>query len=199
MQCLTLPFVMAKRALCKAAASIGQLLTLAWNNHYVGDTQDVEMQESNIPCLQQTTDDVITQETYTNYNSPPLIWTMQTAHFKALVLQAIISVSDCTSSVIKYCPIREVIVDQKGRLLTFIPPPEKTQVNQYLQMLRSTLLCPTFMDSVGTLRHKEYTYITFDPQSKLWTNTQNNQIVIGLNSPILDTPATSDVYINCHN
>ena len=86
MQCMTLPFVMAKRALCNAATSIGQSLTLAWNNHYVGDTQDVEMQESNIPCLQQTTDDVISQEMYTNYNALPLMWTVQTAPFKALVL-----------------------------------------------------------------------------------------------------------------
>ena len=92
MQCMTLPFVIAKRVLCKAAASIGESLTLAFfgNDHYVGDTQDVEMQESNAPCLQQTADEFITQEMYTHYNCPPLIWTMQTAHFKALVLQAII-------------------------------------------------------------------------------------------------------------
>ena len=122
---------------------------------------------------------------------------MQTAHFKALVLQAIIMVSDCASTVIKYCPIREVIVDHKGRLLTFLPPPEKTQVNQYLQLLRTTLLSPTFMDSVGTLRHKEYTYITYDMQTKLWTNTQNNQIVIGLSTPILEPPLTFDVSQNC--
>jgi len=199
MQCMTLPFVIAKRILCKAAASVGESLMLAFfgPDHYVGDTQDVEMQESNAPCLQQTADEVITQETYTQYNCPPLIWTMQTAHFKALVLQAIIMESDCASTVIKYCPVRQVIVDHKGRLITFLPPPEKTQVNQYLQMLRNTSPNPTFMDSVGTLRHKEHTYLTYDMQTKLWTNTQNNQIVIGLSVPILDPPMSFDMYQNC--
>jgi hypothetical protein len=67
--------------------------------------------------------------------------------------------------------------------LPFITPPPSSVIDFYNQTLHNSNPVPTFIDDDGIIRHKNFMYITYDPTTSLWVNTQTDSIISGLPQP----------------
>lgn len=116
-------------------------------------------------------------------NPVPLQWSVLTAAYEALAIQAVIALSDSEYKRIKYNTISKVVTDLENMVLEYIPLPPANILERYQAILKVALPIPTFTDDEGIIRHKKYMFLTYNPVSNSWIDSHTGHIITGLASP----------------
>jgi hypothetical protein len=114
-------------------------------------------------------------------NPVPLQWSVLTAAYEALAIQAVIALSDSEYKRIKYNTISKVVTDLENMVLEYIPLPPANILERYQAILKVALPIPTFTDDEGIIRHKKYMFLTYNPVSNSWIDSHTGHT--GLASP----------------
>ena len=124
------------------------------------------------------------------FNPIPIQWSVLTAAYEALAIQAVIATSETEHKRIKYNTISHMVTDMENMVLDYVPLPPAHVLDQYQARLRLAPPIPTFTDSERIIRHRTYMFLTYNPISHSWSDTHTNNTVTGLASPAEYTNAS---------
>jgi hypothetical protein len=82
-----------------------------------------------------------------------------------------------------YNPLTGMVIDSAGEILADVPGPPKSILNLYTEVISNSKPTQVTSDGKGFLYHKEFPFIMFSKETKLWWNLRNDSVIPGIPPP----------------
>jgi hypothetical protein len=197
--CLAVPFIVLKNLCCVCA----QVVRHSASAQYRAAPQlDVEMQnyatrrnnasapqtepgnQSGSGGLNVLQNCSYRETLFLQFNPTAIQWSVQLAAYEAYMIQAAINTSDTDIIRIRLNTVTNRVTDMDNNVLDYVPNPPPAVLDKYAAILNNAAPTPTFTDNEGTIRHKKYMFLTFNPVTRTWYNTQTGLTITGIPNPV---------------
>ena len=185
--CTVLPVRWLKRMCCVCLQVVQQTATntydaAAQNDAEAQDVQNLGAASAPIP-LDVTNNHSYEVTQFLQHNPTPVQWVVQKGAYNAYVIQAVVKGSDSEVKCIRFNTITNNVTGLDNSPLNYIPSPPQLILDQYQAMLKYARPTVTFTDNEGTIRHKVFMHLTYDPSTSIWHNAQSGLAVTGIPNP----------------
>ena len=185
--CIALPFRWFKHICCVCLQVVQRTAT---NTYNVAAQNDAEAQDgqdlraASAPIPHDATNNHSYEVTqFLHHNPIPVLWAVQKGAYNAYAIQAVVKGLDSEPKRIRFNTITNNVTGLDNSPLNYIPSPPQLILDQYQAMLTFARPTVTFTDNEGTIRHKVFMHLTYDPSTSIWHNAQSGLAVTGIPNP----------------
>lgn len=185
--CIALPIFLLKHMCCVCLRVARQMATNTYNAAAQNDAEAQNLQSPeaiSAPISLVATNNYSSEKTqFLQHNPTPVQWAVQKGAYNAYTIQAVVKGLNSEVKRIRFNTITNNVTGLDNSPLNYIPFPPQSILDQYQAALTNASPTVTFSDSEGTIRHKVFMHLTYDPNTSIWHNAQSGLAVTGIPNP----------------
>ena len=185
--CIAWPVLLLKHMCCVCLQTVQKTAT---NTYYAAAQNDAEAQDLHILGAVSSPTSLVVTNNHSNevtqflqHNPTPVQWSVQKGAYDAYAIQAVVKGFDSEVKRIRFNTITNNVTGLDNSPLNYIPSPPQFILDQYQDALANATPTATFSDNEGTIRHKVFMHLTYNPNTSIWHNAQSGLAVTGIPNP----------------
>jgi hypothetical protein len=185
--CIALPILLLKQMCCVCLRVVQQTAINTYNSAAQNDAEAQNLQSpeaASAPISLDATNNHSYEETqFLQHNPTPVQWAVQKGAYDAYAIQAVVKGFNSEVKRIRFNTITNNVTGLDNSPLNYLPP--QLILDQYHAALTNATPTATFSDNEGTIRHKVFMHLTYNPNTSIWHNAQSGLAITGIPNPRL--------------